>query len=284
VTLAVSAALDAAVARLAAAGIERPREEALRLLALALGTDRGGVLARRPDALPPALEASLDRLLARRASREPLQYLTGEQEFRGLAMAVDGRVLIPRPETEEVVDAVLALDLPAGGAVADLGTGSGCIAIALKVARPDLTVLALDRSPEALQVARANAGRHGVAVTFEEGDFALPPVSWNGSLDAVVSNPPYVSQEEWEGLAPEVRLHEPRVALVPGESGLEAYRALVPAATRLLAPGGFLLLELGWRSSEPVRALAAAAGFREVEVRNDLRGIPRILCARWGGP
>ena len=279
-SLAVSAALDAAVARLAAAGIERPREEALRLLALALGTDRGGVLARRPDALPPAVEASLERFLARRVAREPLQYLTGEQEFRGLAMAVDGRVLIPRPETEEVVEALLALDLPAGGAVADLGTGSGCIAIALKVARPDLTVLALDRSSEALEVARANAGRHEVAVTFEEGDFARPPVSWNGRLDAVVSNPPYVSQEEWEGLAPEVRLHEPRVALVPGETGLEAYRALLPAAFRLLRPGGALVLELGWRSAAPVRALAGEAGFRDVDVRRDLRGLERILMAR----
>lgn len=279
-TEAVSAALEEAVARLAAAGVERPRDEALRLLALALGTDRGGVLARRPDPLTGEAEARLQAVLQRRAAREPMQYLTGEQEFHGLSLSVDRRVLIPRPETEEVVDAVLALDLPARAVVADLGTGSGCIALALKAARPDLDVLALDRSPEALAVARANARRLGVEVTFQQGDFAQPPGDWTGRLHAVVSNPPYVTEAEWAALAPEVRDHEPKGALVPGESGLEAYQALLPAAFPLLLPGGALVLELGWRSAVPVSALAAAAGFREVAVREDLRGVPRILVGR----
>jgi release factor glutamine methyltransferase len=277
---AVSAALEEAAARLEAAGIERPRDEALRLLALALGTDRGGVLARRPDPLPGEAEVRLASLLQRRASREPLQYLTGVQEFHGLTLEVDRRVLIPRPETEEVVDAVLGLGLPDGGTVADLGTGSGCIALAVKAARPDLTVLALDRSADGLAVARGNAGRHGLDVTFVQGDFAQPPQEWTARLHAVVANPPYVTEAEWAALAPEVRDHEPRAALVPGETGLEAYQALLPAAFRLLVPGGTLVLELGWRSADSVSALAAAAGFRGVAVRNDLRGVPRILVGR----
>jgi len=280
VSEAVSAALEEAVARLAAAGVERPREEALRLLALALGTDRGGVLARRPDPLPGEAESRLASFLERRQAREPLQYLTGEQEFHGLTLAVDRRVLIPRPETEEVVDALLGLDLPRGGTVADLGTGSGCIALAVKAARPDLRVLALDRSPDALAVARANALRHRIELTLVQGDFAHPPRDWEGRLDAVVANPPYVAEAEWETLAPEVRDHEPRGALVPGESGLEAYRVLIPAARALLVPGGALVLELGFQSAAPVQALAAAAGFRDLAVREDLRGIPRILVGR----
>jgi release factor glutamine methyltransferase len=280
VTEAVSAALEEAVVRLAAAGVERPRDEALRLLALALGTDRGGVLARRPDPLPGGAEVRLLSLLTRRAAREPLQYLTGEQEFHGLTLSVDRRVLVPRPETEEVVDAVLDLALPRGAAVVDLGTGSGCIALALKAARPDLQVLALDRSEEALAVARANARRHALEVTFRQGDFAAPPQDWEGRLHAVVSNPPYVSEEEWAALAPEVRDHEPKEALVPGETGLEAYRALLPAASRLLVSGGAVVLELGWRSAGPVCALARDAGFQALEVREDLRRVPRILVGR----
>ena len=279
-TTAVATALAGAVARLTAAGVDRPRDEALRLMALALRTDRGGVLARHPDPLPPAEAAGFEALLARREQREPFQYLTGEQEFRGLAMAVDPRVLIPRPETEDVVEVVLALPPPEGGLVLDLGTGSGCIAVAVAVARPDLTVAALDRSSGALEVARENARRHGAAVVFEEGDFASPPSSWEGRASVVVSNPPYVSREEWEGLDPEVREHEPKLALVPGESGLEAYEALMPSAARLLLPGGSLVLELGWRSAAAVRALALQHGFQALHVHDDERGIPRILEAR----
>ena len=273
-------ALDAAVARLAAAGIERPRDEALRLLALVLGTDRGGVLARRPDPLAPAAVERLDALLARREAREPFQYLTGEMEFCRLTLAVDPRVLIPRPETEEVVETVLALPPPENGTLADLGTGSGCIAVAVAVARPDLEVLALDASPEALAVARDNARRHGAGVVFAQGDFAHPPAEWMGRVDVVVSNPPYVAQAEWERLEPEVRVHEPRAALVPGETGLEGYAALMPAAFRLLRPGGSLVLELGWKSAAPVRTLALECGFQGLHIHDDDRGIPRILEAR----
>ena len=150
----------------------------------------------------------------------------------------------------------------------------------IRAARPDLRVRALDRSGEALSVARANARRHAIDIDFLEGDFAQSPREWQGCLDAVVANPPYVSEAEWATLAPEVRDHEPRPALVPGETGLEAYRGLIPAAFRLLVRGGSLVLELGWRSAAPARALAEAAGFRAVELRDDVRGIPRILVGR----
>lgn len=279
-TAAVSAALQAAVARLAAAGVPRPRDEALRIVALALGTDRGGVLARSPDPLTPEAEARLWSLLARRARREPFQYLTGEQEFRGLPIAVDARVLIPRPETEEVVETALSVPLDPGGVVADLGTGSGCIAIAIAVARPDLRVLALDLSEEALGLARENARRNGAEVAFAHGDFGSPPDAWAGRVDLVVSNPPYVSEAEWAELPPEVREHEPRAALVPGKTGLEAYRALLPAARGLLVPGGSIVLELGWQSAAAVQALAADLGFSAIHVQDDARGVPRVLLAR----
>jgi release factor glutamine methyltransferase len=193
---------------------------------------------------------------------------------------VNRHVLIPRPETELVVDAVLAASLPPGASVADLGTGSGCIALAIAKARPDLSVQALDSSPQALGVARDNAERLDLAVRFEHGDLANPPEEWSGRMDVVVSNPPYVSEEEWRTLEPEVRDYEPKGALVPGPTGNEAYEALAPAAFRLLRPGGTLVLELGHTSEAAATRAVNHAGFGETGVLPDLRGIPRILVAR----
>lgn len=254
-------------------------------MAHVLGTDRGGVVARRPDAIAGRDAEAFERLVERRERREPLQYLTGEQEFRGLAFHVDSRVLVPRPETEGVVEAALHLRLPEGALVADLGTGSGCIAVALAVVRPDLRLFALDRSPEALEVARLNAERHGARdrIEFRKGDFADPPPEWDGRMHAVLSNPPYVAQSEWEGLSPEVRDFEPSIALVPGPSGLEAYESVSAAAIRLLRPGGALVFELGFKREPGARSAAAAAGFREIRVLADLRGLPRVLIGFWRG-
>jgi release factor glutamine methyltransferase len=279
----VGAALEAAAAALDRAGIPRPRLEAERLLAHVLETDRGGVVARRPDPLAPEAADRFENWVRRRTAREPLQHLTGEQEFFGLVFRVDPRVLVPRQETEGMVDAVLGLDLCPGDQVADLGTGSGCIAVALAVARPDLRIVALDRSEAALDLARANAVRHGVAdrIRFVAGDFAAPPSGCrDGEFGAVVSNPPYVSRPEWEKLAPEVRDWEPREALVPGESGLEAYRALAPVARRLLRRDGSLVLELGYGRETGAADAVVAAGLEVVKVLPDLRGIPRVLVAR----
>lgn len=218
----------------------------------------------------------------RRAAREPLQYLTGECEFRGLSFLVNREVLVPRPETEDLVEAVLGWGVTAGATVFDLGTGSGCIAVTLAKARPDLRVVAIERSPGALTVARENAARHGVntSIRFVHGDFAEPPAEWAGEGDLVVSNPPYVSEQEWQDLAPEVRDFEPREALVPGPTGHEAYVVVARSAWSLLRPGGGLCVELGWKSLADARRAFAAAGFTGAEWFDDVRGIPRILRAR----
>ncbi len=273
--------LDDAIARLEHAGVPGARREAEALLAHVLGRDRGVVVARRRDPMPPEAAEAFEALLLRRERREPFQYLTGEQEFFGLSFLVDSRVLVPRPETEGVVEAALALPPPKGGRVADLGTGSGCIAIAVAVARPDLEVLAVDASIDALDVARENAARLGAAERIDLllADFASLPASRDGSFDAVLSNPPYVAEEEWEGLSPEVRDHEPRIALVPGATGLEAYGAVARAAARLLRPGGALVVELGFKREAGACAAVEGAGFRDLRVLPDLRGIPRVLVA-----
>ena len=272
--------LEESTRALASAGVPDARREAIAVLAHALGTDRGGVLSRRPDGISEGDRARARSWIASRAEGLPLQHLTGVVEFRGLSLSVGPEVLIPRPETEGLVDAVLAADLPETAEVADLGTGSGAIAVALAVDRPGWRVLALDRSPEALAVAGRNAARHGVAgrVELVEGDFAA--IGSRGLFDAVVSNPPYVAEDEWGGLAPEVRDHEPKGALVPGPTGLEAYERIVPLAASVLRERGVLALELGHDSARGVRALAERAGLSSVEVYPDLAGIPRVLVAR----
>jgi release factor glutamine methyltransferase len=273
--------LARAASTLEEAGVAEARLQAELLLADLLNCDRGGLLVRSREELEPAAARSYEDRLQRRARREPLQHITGAEEFCGLRFEVDGRVLIPRPETEGMVEAALALGLSTGAQVADLGTGSGCLAVALAVARPDLRLHALDRSRSALEVARMNASSHGVArrISFLEGDMASPPSVWRGMMDLVLSNPPYVSESEWRALEPEVRDHDPREALVAGESGLEAYGLLLPAAAILLRPGAALLLELGYGQAEWVSKMAIENGFRVIRVNPDFRGIPRVLLA-----
>ena len=274
--------LDEAQRRLRVAQVPDPRREALALLALVLGTDRGGVVAHQPDAADDDAAHRLAELLDARERRVPLQQLAGVAEFRGLEFEVCPDVLIPRPETEGLVEAVLDSGLPASAHLADLGTGSGCIAVALAVVRPSWRVAAVDASFEALRVASRNVDKHGVAdrVTLIERDFAAVPDDERGRFDAVVSNPPYVPEEEWRGLQPEVRDHEPRIALVPGPTGNEGYEAVARAAGEMLRPGGLLALELGWKSEAAVRAIVLRSGFRDIVVSADLQGIPRVLTAR----
>lgn len=279
----VMTVLDEAVRRLREAGVPDPGRDAAVLMAQVLGTDRGGVAARKPDPIAADAAARFATLVAGRALRRPMQHLEGWVEFRGLGLTVTPDVLIPRPETEDLVEAVLDAGLPEGARVVDLGTGSGCIAIALALARLRWTVEAVDASPAALAVALGNAERLGARVLFAEADFGAPPASWTGAFDAVVSNPPYVSEVEWRGLQPEVRDHEPKAALVPGPTGHEAYAALVPAAFGMLASGGLLALELGFKSADAVRALVLQEGFRDVVLRPDFQGIPRVLTARKPG-
>ena len=276
----VGDALDAAVARLAAAGVPEPRADAEILLAYALDTTRAGVVARARDALAPGVDAAFAALVARRAVREPVQYVVGEREFWSLPFAVDRRVLVPRPETELVVETALRV-APHARRVLDVGTGSGAIAAALARELPAARVWASDVDPDALAVARANLARHAPAVALVRGDLLAP--FRDAALDLVVSNPPYVGEDELTALMPEVRDHEPRVALVAGRDGLAAIATLVGEAPRVLAPGGRLVVEMGQGQAEAVRRLVERTRlYEQVEVVRDHAGIERVLVA-WEG-
>jgi len=276
-----------ASARLAAAGIPAPGLEADLLVGAACGASRAWLRAHATAVLSPAAVSQLEATLARRAAREPLQYILGEQEFRSLRIQVDPRVLIPRPETELLVEEALRR-APAGGCrIADIGTGSGCVAIALAVELPAAEVVATDRSAAALEVARENAGRllPERALRFVRGDL-LAPLAADLPFDVIVSNPPYVAELEFPGLPPEVKAHEPIAALVAGETGLEVIRALLRDAPPLLSAGGWLLLEIGAGQWPEVRSqVASDARYVRSECTPDFQGIPRIVAARVaGGP
>jgi release factor glutamine methyltransferase len=221
-------------------------------------------------------------LIRRRLAGEPVAYLVGTKEFRSLELKVDRRVLVPRPETETVVEVALALlEAVAAPGIVDVGTGSGAIALALKRARPDAAVLAVDASPEAAEVARANAERLELAVEVVVGDL-LEPVRARAPFALVASNPPYIPSGEIAALPPEVRA-EPHAALDGGPDGLAVIRRLIVAAEPLLArhlPGGALVLEVGAGQAPSVSALLAAAGYREPQVTRDLAGIERVVSAR----
>jgi release factor glutamine methyltransferase len=267
----VREALDSAVVALSAAGVDTPRLDAEVLLAHALGVDRLALVTdgrRRVEG--PAVRVFQDAVRRRSVGREPVAYITGVKGFRHLDVHVDGRVLIPRPETETLVEA--ALDLPRGARVADVGTGSGAVALALKDERPDLDVVATDTSADALAVARANAARLGLDVAFLEGDL----LDGAGDVDAVVSNPPYV--EDGAPLAPEIARHEPPVALYAGADGLTVIRRLVVAAAA--SPARFVALEVGMGQAADVAGVLRAAGFGAVGTRRDLAGIERVVAGR----
>jgi release factor glutamine methyltransferase len=237
------------------------------------------------SAVPGDLEARYRALLLRRSRREPLQHLTGVQEFWSLRFRVTPAVLIPRPETEGIVEDFLRLRGRPDPLVVDVGTGSGCIAVVVARAAPGAGVHAVDASEEALAVARLNAADHGVAdrITFHRGDLLRPirEAGLAGRLDFVLSNPPYVPEAEHARLAPEVRDHEPRAALVAGADGLAVHRRLADDAPACLRPGGRLIVEIGIGQEAPARALYGGRPDLEVlEVRPDLAGVPRILVAR----
>ena len=270
----VREALDSAVVALGAAGVDTPRLDAEVLLAHVLGLDRAALLMERERAVEgPAVRAYQDAIRRRAAAREPVAYITGTKGFRRLDLHVDPRVLIPRPETEALVEA--ALDLPRGARVVDVGTGSGAVALALKDERPDLDVIGTDRSEAALAVARANAGRLGLDVAFVTADL-LDGDGVPKDPDAVVSNPPYV--EDGAPLQPEIARHEPGEALYAGPDGLAVVRRLV--AQTAASPARFLAVEVGAGQAAAVTALARAAGFADAQPHADLAGIDRIVVAR----
>ena len=266
-------------AELAAAGLDEAGIKAEWLLAGLLGVPRWTLQAEPgrdvdPAALP-RVRAAVDRL----KKREPLSYVLGAAEFHGRVFRSDRRALIPRPETEELVEHVLSLqpvwDRPQP-VVADVGTGTGCIALTLALERPEARVTGIDLDPSALELAHENGALLGNPrnLRWRLGDLlqGVPPAS----LDLVVSNPPYVSEAEWRGLEPELRHFEPWRALVAGATGLEILERLAAEAAVALRPGGVLVCEIGSTQGDAVAALLRRAGFEGVEVRRDLAGNPRI--------
>ena len=257
------------------AGVAVPRLTAEVLFAHALQRDRAYLYAHSEEELSERAWIHYGRYLHERLNGKPTQYITGCQEFYGREFRVTPDVLIPRPETEHLVEASLERIAP-GTKVLDAGTGSGAIAITLAL-ETRARVLATDISQAALCVAAANARKLTAAVTFVACDLAACLAA--NSLDILVSNPPYVPLEDQAGLQREVRDWEPHLALFAGPTGLEMYQRLIGDAERVLRPGGWLLVELGYNSLEPVRGMLGA-GWSEMEVRADLAGLPRVLAAR----
>jgi len=263
---------------LARHGVPDARRNCEFLLARALGRDRTWVYTHPQAPVDTRTVGLLRRWVRRRQQREPLWYIVGEEEFYGLAFHVDPRVLIPRPETEMLVDAGLVyLERHPQALVADICTGSGCVAVAVAVRAPASPILATDIAPGALEVAAANAHRHQVAdrITFLQGDLwqPLPP-----QVDLVLANPPYVRLPDFPELMPEVRDYEPTLALAAGPDGLDVIRRLLAEAPRRLAPGGALYMEIGEEQGPAVRELAQAAfPAAQVDIRRDLARLDRML-------
>ncbi|MBI4328816.1 MAG: peptide chain release factor N(5)-glutamine methyltransferase [Chloroflexi bacterium] len=275
--------LTRAAQRLEEAGVEEDeaRPEARLLLARLLGTDIRGLLTRLQESAAPGLPADLEPLLQRRFRREPLAYILGDLEFYGLDFTVAPSVLIPRPETETLIDVALGLiGKDVSITIADIGTGSGCIAVALAVHLPNALLYATDSSPEALALAQANAQRHDVQkrITFLLGDLVTP---LPGPVDILVSNPPYIPTAEIPGLQPEVRCYEPHGALDGGPDGLDTIRRLLSSALSRLKPGATVLVEIGAGQGEAALALARTC-FPQGKHRlhPDLGGHLRVLEVR----
>ncbi len=261
-------------------GSPTARLDAELLLAHGLGVSRIELYTGHDR---PLTDAELDvcrELVRRRGDREPVAYIVGTRGFRHLDLKVDSCVLVPRPETELVVDRCLELLRDAADpAVLDVGTGSGAIALAIASELPAARVTATDISPAALDVAWANAVALGLAVEMRQGD--LLDGMGDRRFDLIVSNPPYVSEQEIEGLEPEVAVHEPRLATVAGD-GLDAYRRLLPDAREHLTDGGWLVLECGAGQAEWLAAELDRLGYGAADVARDLAGIERVVSARWG--
>ncbi len=277
----VGSLLDREAAVLKAAGVWDGRREALQLWAAVAHTSPGEVWQRREAPVTSEVARAFTAAVRRRAAGEPAAYATGTAAFRALDLEVDRRVLVPRPETEGLVDHVLrwAGERARWGLAVDVGTGSGCIALSLALEGRFARVIASDVSPAALTVARRNAERVGAAtpVEFREGDllWAVGPEQ----ADVIVSNPPYVTTAEWDGLDVGVRQHEPRVALVGGTDGLSHTAALVRSAGANLLPGGLLGIEVDCRRASQALALARRYGWTNARVERDLFGSERYLLA-----
>lgn len=269
------------------AGIDTGSLEASLLLGRATGLDRLRLINRTAEELGTADWDQFQVLLERRLKREPLQYILGETEFMGLVFEVTPQVLIPRPDTESLVEAILDLEEEAGESepirVADVGTGSGAIAVSLAKSLPYMQIVATDISPEAIAVARLNAERHEAQdqITFRQGDGLA---ALEGTFRYLVSNPPYIAEGDLPGLEPEVRDYEPICALTPGEDPLRWYRTFANEGAAFVEPGGWLAVEVGAGQATAVGELIEASGhWEELVVKHDLAGIERVVMARRRG-
>jgi release factor glutamine methyltransferase len=264
---------------------ERARRDAEALLLLVLrrtspDVNRAWLFAHGEDGVPPGVANELHLLADRRAAGEPMQYIAGEAEFFRLPFLVDRNVLIPRPETELLVEKAVALATHfRAPRILDVGTGSGAIAISICHECPDAAVTATEISSPALALARRNAERLGLAdcIRFLKGDLLAPAAG--EAFDIVVSNPPYVAERDRATLSVEVRDFEPALALFAGEDGLAVYRRLIPDAFRALVPGGYVVLEIGFGQELAIGAILAASRFTQIEFSTDLQGIPRVASA-----
>jgi release factor glutamine methyltransferase len=294
-------ALNAAIERLTSAQVPSPRMNAELLIMFTLDCERAYLYAHPERVLTPDEMRRYDEALVRRTTGVPAQYITGHQEFWGLDLIVSPAVLIPRPETEHVVEAVLELvsgspptdrqeqkqrqsqrpragaPAPQGLRIIDVGTGSGAIALALASELPTAEICATDVSLDAMEVARANAARHNLSSRIEFCIADLLPGSPAAAFDFVVSNPPYVGESEEDSVQLEVRKFEPRNAVFAGPTGLEVIERMIPQAHEALRPGGWLVFEISGTIAERVRHLLS--DWNEVEIRNDLQGIPRVAIA-----
>jgi release factor glutamine methyltransferase len=291
----IARAVSDAADELRAASVSEPRREAATLLASIIKRDRAYLFAHSDDALAPAALTLFRERIQRRAAGEPLQYVTGHQEFYGLDFEVSPAVLIPRPETELLVETALELMRDADDSVntddsrrtlapfiCDVGTGSGCIPVALLHERRDARAVALDISTDALRVAARNAARHAVSerLALVVSDLFAALDASAVKFDLITSNPPYVAEDELTNLQREVRDHEPRLALTPGGDGLSVIRRLVEDAPRLLARRGHLIFEIGHDQHDDVRHLIDQHVWTQLETRRDLQGIPRTIVLR----
>ena len=273
-------ALDSAAARLQRAGVARSRRDARLLLAAALGAGPELLVGHPERSLSAAEAIRFDDLVSRRAAREPLSRILGRREFWGLEFRLSPAVLDPRPDSETLIEALLEA-LPQRGAelrILDLGTGSGCLLLALLSELPGAEGLGIDISRQAVAEAAGNAAALGLdaRARFRVGDWCR---ELDGAWDVIVCNPPYIAEPEIAGLEPEVADHDPRLALAGGPDGLAAFRALVPAAARILAPAGVVGFEVGIGQADAVAELLGAAGFATPRRRRDLGGVERCLLA-----
>jgi release factor glutamine methyltransferase len=274
--------LNLAIQRLTAANVPSPRMNAELLLMFSLDCDRAYLYGHPERELSNEEQLRYEQALAQRSTGIPAQYITGHQEFWGMDLIVSPAVLIPRPETEHVIETVLArvgrAPSPATLRIADVGTGSGCIALALAKELPHAEIHATDISPAALEIARANSARHQLQnqIHFDEADL-LRGIQKN-TFDFVVSNPPYVGESEEDEVQLEVRKFEPRNAVFAGPTGLEVIERLIPQAREVLKPGGWLVMEISGTIAGRVQELLS--DWENVQITNDLQGIPRVASAR----